>query len=302
MEAKKISLGFSAPAPTPTASKFETFKLNNGHDIPCLGLGTYLVKNKAHISIAMSAAYDAGYRLIDTARMYENEPFIGQMLQYLYKRRGAKREEFFLTTKVLPAETSYKGVFASVEKSLTALRTDYIDMLLIHWPTEDVKGRVGAWKAMQELCGKGTVRNIGVSNFLKVHLDSILTREDTMVRPCVNQMEVHPLYIDQPTIDYCAKNNIMVESYSPFRRNSIELLENEMMGRIAAAHAKSVAQVVLRWHHQRGFVVLPKSVNAEHVRENACIFDFVLSDAEMKDIEGLNRMSKVSWDPHSIDE
>eukprot|EP01022_Parablepharisma_sp_SALTPOND_P002844 TRINITY_DN1113_c0_g1_i2.p2 TRINITY_DN1113_c0_g1~~TRINITY_DN1113_c0_g1_i2.p2 ORF type:complete len:205 (-),score=12.53 TRINITY_DN1113_c0_g1_i2:426-1040(-) len=182
------------------SAPFESIKMNNNSQIPCLGLGTYQIPSK-DIYASLHAGYLSGYRLIDTARMYGNEAAIGLALQKLEKTYGVGRKDFFITTKILPAETNYKGVFESIEKSLAALSTDYIDLLLIHWPTQGVAGRIGAWKAMEKLYEQGVARNIGVSNFTKLHLESLLKRDIT-ITPCVNQIEIHPQYADWETSYY----------------------------------------------------------------------------------------------------
>ncbi len=283
------------------AAAFDTFLLNNGNRIPCLGLGTYTVTSPEHMCEILQTAHAAGFRLIDSARMYDNEDDIGWSLRSLTKTRHIPRSDFFITSKILPGETSYKSAYAAVSDSLKSLQTDYIDLMLIHWPTNSVKGRVGCWKAMQELHKKGVLRNIGVSNFTKKHLESLRSSEGVTIEPCVNQIEVHPRYIDAETIQYCHERNIILEAYCPFKQNAEDVMKDPILRRLAKGKGKSVAQVVLRWLFQRGIVALPRSNNVTHVQDNAAIFDFALTAGEMLEIEGLNDMSKCDWDPYSID-
>jgi len=284
-----------------TVSKaFATFKLNNGNSIPCLGLGTDAVKGKEHVYDLLLTSYKAGYRLIDSARMYGNEEDIGWALKKLEKDNKIPRTEFVLTSKILPADTSYKGANASLKKTLSALQTDYLDILLIHWPTDKVKKRIECWKAMQEMYDKKVVRNIGVSNFTKVHLESLRKDPEVNMVPSINQIEVNPMYIDTETIEYCKAKGIQLESYCPLKQNDKALLKNKEIESMSKKHGKTVAQVVLRWHLQNGYIALPRSNNPKHVVENANIFDFELSEKEMEKLNKLNVMDKQDWDPHLL--
>lgn len=283
-----------------TGSAFTTFKLNNGNSIPCLGLGTDAVRGKEHVYDILLAGYKAGYRLIDSARMYGNEQDIGWALKKLEKEHKIPRAEFVLTSKILPADTSCKGANASLKKTLGELKTDYLDVLLIHWPTDSVSGRIECWKAMEEMHEKKLVRNIGVSNFTKTHLESL--RKDPEVRavPSINQIETNPMYIDTETIGYCKSKGILLQSYCPLKQSDKALLKNKTLEGMGRKYNKSVAQVVLRWHLQSGYLALPRTNNPKHLVENADIFDFELSKEEMGIIEEMNVMDKQDWDPHRI--
>ena len=273
-------------------------RLNNGNWIPNLGLGTYLVSSNEHTYKILHKAYSCGYRLIDTARMYGNEEDIGWSIRKLKDELKIERCDFFITTKLMPKDTSYKGAYKSIKKSLKELKTDYIDLYLIHWPGKNVKERINCWKAMEELYNKGIVKNIGVSNFTTKHLKDLIS-ESTII-PCINQIEVHPLYADKDTIEYCKNKNILIQSYSPFAQKSPRLMEKEVLKRIKEKYEKSVAQVILRWNYQKEFIGLPRSNNTKHIEENANIFDFELSEDDMKQIDLLNEMQKVEWNPYTL--
>eukprot|EP00826_Nyctotherus_ovalis_P031939 TRINITY_DN2572_c0_g3_i1.p1 TRINITY_DN2572_c0_g3~~TRINITY_DN2572_c0_g3_i1.p1 ORF type:complete len:285 (-),score=48.01 TRINITY_DN2572_c0_g3_i1:25-879(-) len=279
---------------------FKQVQLNNNNWLPCLGLGTYLVSSKEHIYKILSAAYSSGYRLVDTARMYGNEDDIGWALKKLKEARGVERSEFWVTSKVMPRDTCYKGAYKSVRKSLSELQTDYLDLLLIHWPTSSGAQRIDCWKGMQELYSKGLVRNIGVSNFTASQLRELLDHAGTQTAPCVNQIEVHPLYQDEETVEFCKREGIVIESYSPLAQKDPALMRNRVLKEIGKKHKKSVAQIILRWNYQRGFIALPRSNDVRHVEENADIFGFQLSADDVREIERLNEMKKVEWDPHTI--
>lgn len=171
----------------------------------------------------------------------------------------------------------------------------------IHWPTQGVAGRVGAWRAMQEMQQQGKVRCIGVSNFTHGQLEDLIRRKSTVVVPCVNQIEIHPIYVDWGTIRFCQEKGIVLEAYSPFKQNDEDLMQNKRLLKIAKKHGKTVAQTILRWDYQHGFVSLPRSRSEDHVRENVDIFDFELTAAEMAKIDGMNQMDKACWDPHDIE-
>jgi len=233
--------------------------------------------------------------------MYDNEDDIGYALKKLEKSHGIQRSEFLLTTKILPGDTSYKGAYKTVSQSLKDFQTDYIDLVLIHWPTSDYKERNNCWVAMQELYKKGTIKNIGVSNFTKVHLENLKADPRISIVPCINQIEIHPLYIDSETIKYCRENNILLESYCPFAQNHTELMKNKTLAKIAKKYTKSIPQIILRWHYENGFIPIPRSNNTKHILENSLIFDFELTKSEIKEIDNLNCMDKTDWDPYSIE-
>jgi diketogulonate reductase-like aldo/keto reductase len=273
----------------------KVFKLNSGYSIPAVGLGTYQVRNQDEIDEAVSSAWEAGYRHIDTAVFYRNEKMIANALEK-YK---IPREEMFLTTKVPSDAMTYKDAKKCIEKSLKDLGTSYIDLFLIHWPgAKSVEDRLGVWRALEESVENGSVRSIGVSNFLRKHLKTIL--DNCKIKPAVNQIELHPLYIDSDTITYCNENDIVIEAYSPFARFDDKLIRNESLLEVAKKYKKKPNQVLVRWCIQHGWVVLPKSVKKNRVIENIDIDDFELSEEDIKILDSLNCGYKVCWDPNNV--
>jgi diketogulonate reductase-like aldo/keto reductase len=268
--------------------------LNNGLAIPQIGLGVWQAAEGAEVETAVRSALDSGYRLIDTAAIYGNEVGVGKAM----KASGLPREEIFLTTKLWNAHHAYEDALRACDESLQKLDCDYIDLYLIHWPLP-MEGRfVEAWKALETLYNDKRVLAIGVSNFKPHHLDELL-KEATIV-PAVNQIELHPMLQQKETRDYCAGRGIAVESYSPLMRAG-EVLEHSTIVSLAQQHNKTPAQVVLRWHVQNGLIVIPKSVNAERIRENFAIFDFELSADEMRQIETLDAGRRIAADPDTAD-
>eukprot|EP00825_Cyclidium_porcatum_P000952 TRINITY_DN10416_c0_g1_i1.p1 TRINITY_DN10416_c0_g1~~TRINITY_DN10416_c0_g1_i1.p1 ORF type:complete len:279 (+),score=35.40 TRINITY_DN10416_c0_g1_i1:144-980(+) len=273
-------------------------RFHTGQTIPQIGIGTWRVNKKKPIFNMIDYAYNSGYRHIDTAVMYENEHFIGKALQQ-YK---IPRKELFLTTKILPQDLTYQKTYQSVLNSLSQLQTDYLDMVLLHWPgAPTLQDRQESWNALQVLKDEGKIINIGVSNFLPKHIESLQQHKDYRYKPVVNQIETHPLYIDTKTIEYCQKNNILIESYSPLAVYNKKLINNSKLIAISQKYKKSIAQVVLRWHLQQGFIVIPKSLSQDHIQENISISNFQLSQDDMNQITKLNCNYKTDWDPCNID-
>lgn len=263
--------------------------LNTGHKMPVLGLGVWQVSGAA-ATRAVTSALQLGYRLIDTAKLYGNEAEVGRAV----RESGIDREEIFVTTKLWNDDHGRDRAPAALEASLRRLGLDYVDLYLIHWPGSTQ--RVETWKALTALRAEGRCRSFGVSNFTTAHLDELLRK--TEVVPAVNQVEQHPFLFQPQLDDYCSAHGIVLESYSPLARG--EGHRDPTLVRIARAHDRSVAQVMLRWGLQHGFVVIPKSVHAERIRENAAVFDFELDDSEMAEIDGLNRGAHVAWDPSRV--
>ena len=261
--------------------------LNDGNKIPILGFGTY----KANESTGVQAVLDAlasGYRLIDTAAKYENEEAVGEAIN----KSGLSREEIIVTTKLWRENLGYKNTMAAFKESLRKLQLDFIDLYLIHWPAnaknyEDwQKTNADTWRAMEELKEDGRIKSIGVSNFWQEHLEALFLT--AKIIPSVNQIEFHPGYWQPGLTEYCKKQNIVVESWSPLARGKV--FGNEMLERIAKTHNRSVSQVCLRWVIQHDVVVIPKSTTTERIKENINLFDFELSAEEMKQIDNLPEM------------
>lgn len=266
--------------------------LNNSVEIPQLGFGVYQIL-PGKVRSATEQALNAGYRHIDTAAAYANEAGVGEAV----RNSGIPRGEIFITTKLRNADQGYESTLKSFERSRHELGLEVIDLYLIHWPYPRHNLFVDSWKALEKLYADGVVRAIGVSNFLQPHLDRILTEGDIV--PAVNQIELHPTFQQTKLTEYSVAHGIAVESYSPLGQG--QDLSGTVVKEIAAAHGKSPAQVVLRWHLQRGFIVIPKSISAQRVQENIDVFDFSLSQDEVALINGLESGLRTSGDPATFD-
>lgn len=253
--------------------------LNNGVEMPLLGFGVYQMTNATECEAAVLEALHVGYRLIDTAAAYENEEAVGRAIA----ASGISRSEIFITTKLWVQDAGYEAAKAAFHRSLARLKLDYLDLYLIHQPYGDVHG---SWRAMEELQEGGKTRAIGVSNF---HPDRItdLTAFNR-IKPAINQIETHPFCQQIATQAFLAENGVQIESWAPFAEGRNNLFSNPVLTEIASRHHRSVAQVVLRWLLQRQVVSIPKSVNAERIRQNFSIFDFDLDDADMASITTLD--------------
>jgi len=264
-----------------------TVTLNNGVEMPYFGLGTWQSAAGSEVKNAILFAIDAGYKLIDTATLYQNEKSIGEAI----KESGVKREELFLTTKVWNDDQGFENTLRAYDNSLNLLGTDYIDLYLIHWP---VTGKFkDTWRALEKLYNEGRVRAIGISNFLKVHLDQLLP--EVNIIPAINQMEYHPYLIQQPLVNQCVSNGIQYQAWSPImqgRVNDIVLLKT-----IGKKYRKNPIQVVLRWDLQKGVATIPKSVNQARIISNSEIFDFELSGEEVAQIDALDCNHRFGYDP-----
>ena len=267
-----------------------TVTLNNGVTIPQVGLGVFQTKEGAEVERAVESALEAGYRLIDTAAAYGNEAGVGKAV----KASGLPREEVFITTKLWNANHAYEDALRAFDESLSKLDCGYIDLYLIHWPLPMEGKFTQAWKAMERLYADKRVRAIGVSNFKPHHLDELLKGAQTV--PAVNQIELHPLFQQKATRAYCAEHGIAVESYSPLMQAG-EALEHPVIANLAQKYGKTPAQVILRWHVQSGFIVIPKSVKPERIRENIDLFDFELSEQDMRAIDGMDGGRRIGADP-----
>ncbi|CAH0344347.1 aldo/keto reductase [Bacillus sp. CECT 9360] len=265
--------------------------LNNGVKMPWFGLGVYKVEEGQEVVNAVNTAIRHGYRSIDTASFYKNEEGVGKAI----KESGISREELFITTKVWNTEQGYETTIDSFEKSLKNLDIDYLDLYLIHWPVKDTYKET--WKAMEKLYKDGRVRAIGVSNFHIHHLEDLLA--DSEITPMVNQVEYHPRLTQTELHEYCKKQHIQLEAWSPLMRG--QLLDNPVLKEIGQKYSKSVPQVILRWDLQNGVVTIPKSIKEHRIVDNADIFDFVLTLEEMDKITSLNEDRRVGTNPDSFD-
>lgn len=255
--------------------------LNNGVEIPVLGLGVF--NSGEETSTAVRTAIEFGYRHIDTAKIYGNEEDVAKGI----KESGIDRNEIFITTKLWNDDMRAHKQRENIERSLELLKTDYIDLYLIHWPVKDVF--VESWKIMEEYYKKGVFRAIGVSNFHKNHMEELLKHAEIV--PAVNQVELHPYLTQEKLVDYDTENGIAVECWGPLARGKI--FGDEILTLIAGKYAKTVSQIVLRWEIQRGLITIPKSVHEKRIIENGDIFDFELSPDDMKAISNLNKNERM---------
>lgn len=254
-------------------------RLNNGIKMPQLGFGVCRIQDLEKCEETVLNAMKCGYRLFDTAAIYENEEAIGTAIQ----KSGIAREELFITSKLWVTNNSYEGAKIGFNESLEKLQLDYIDLYLIHRPLGDY---YGAWKALTELYIEGKIRAIGVSNFFNDNLYDLIYNNE--VKPAVNQIQCHPFMQRKPEIILHQELDVQLEAWSPFAVGSYDIFHNEQLVKISKNHQKSVAQIILRWHVQRGVIAIPKTENIERMKENIDIFDFRLSDEEMKAIEKLD--------------
>lgn len=251
--------------------------LSNGVKMPSVGLGTYKSGNEDETVKAVKCAIETGYRLIDTAYFYGTEKGVGEGI----KASGVDRSEIFLVTKLWNDDHGYEKTMKAFEKSLENLGVDYIDLYLIHWPNEL---NAETWRAFEELYNQGKVKAIGVCNFKIGHLEEL--KKTAKIMPMVNQIEMHPLSSKDDMLDYCRKNNIEVMAWSPIVRG--KLFTNELMESLTAKYKKTIAEIIIRWHVQRGVIPIPKSSNEGRIKENFDVFDFSLSEEDMKAIDSLN--------------
>lgn len=256
-----------------------TITLNNGVKMPAIGYGVFRMKDPAECEEAAVQAIQSGYRLIDTAAAYENEEAVGRAI----RRCGVPREELFITTKLWITDTSYEGAKRGFARSMERLGLGYVDLYLIHQPYNDY---YGAWRALEELYAEGKAHSIGVDNFTQDKLADFLFWNK--VKPAVNLVECNAFFQREDERLYMESKNIQMQAWSPLAAGQGRLFENKTLCAIANTHNKSVAQVVLRWLVQRNIVPLVKSANAQRMKENLDIFDFVLTDAEMQQIAALD--------------
>lgn len=268
--------------------KEKAVKFNNGRTMPVLGLGTYSLHGQTCIR-AVRAALDCGVRLIDTASMYGNEREVGMAVRDAVKN-GLSRNEIFVTTKIYP--TQFGDPQKAIEESLAKLDLGYIDLLLLHHPGN---GDVAAYRTLEKAVEEGAVRSIGLSNWYIKELTEFLPKVDVI--PALVQNEIHPFYQDRDVVPFIQEKGIVVQAWFPFggRGWTKSVLGHPEIAKIAKAHGKTAAQIVLRWNLQRNVSAIPGSSNPAHIKENTEIFDFELSDSDMKAIAALDRHEKHEW-------
>ena len=262
-------------------------RLANGVMMPVLGFGTYSLHGSL-CTDSVADAISAGYRLIDTATRYQNEEAVGAGI----KKSGIDRKSLFVTSKIWVDDSGYEPAKRAFQTSLDKLQLEYLDLYLIHRPRGDVQG---SWRAMEELNASGKIKAIGVSNFDQAQIASLTAGATT--KPVVNQLETHPFLQEVDELPYLSASGVQMEAWAPFAEGRNGLFINPVLEQIGRKHNKTVAQTVLRWHHQRGVIAIPRSSNPNHRRENLRIFDFSLDAEDMRKISALdlNRSQFPEW-------
>lgn len=261
--------------------------LNDGIKVPAMGLGTYKIEDEKTMDEVINAALDFGYEYIDTAKFYNNEEFIGKAL----KNSSKKRSDYMLATKVWPSDFGADKTKRSIEQSLKKLDTDYIDVIHLHWFGEDFDK---AWKVFMDYKDQGIVKSIAVCNFMPEQLVKLF---EVGVKPSMDQLESH-LYLQDPeTINFLKENKITHQAWSPLARTQGGILEEEILNKLADKYNKTPAQIALRWHIDRGTMIIPKSVHKERLQENIDIFDIELDESDLNSLASLDKKKRFSGDP-----
>lgn len=262
--------------------------LNNGVEIPYIGLGTWQINEESNCIKTITTALSLGYRLIDTASAYLNEEFIGKALL----SSNLPRESIFISSKLWVQDYGYEKTKIAFEKTLKRLHTHYLDMYMLHWAVGDY---IGSWNALEELYNQGKIRAIGVCNFPIDELNTLMT--NTNIKPVINQVETHPLFQQVKMKKFLKEKHIAHESWAPFSQGNTNLLHHPILRAIAKAHNKSISQVILRWHIESGSIVIPKATNYEHLKSNIEIFDFRLTSTELQAISTMDNNHPFSVSP-----
>jgi diketogulonate reductase-like aldo/keto reductase len=267
-----------------------TIRLNNGVEIPQVGLGVYEARAGDETRLAVRAALELGYRHVDTAKIYGNEEAVGAAI----RESGLPREEIFVTTKLWNGDQGKAKTAAAFEASLSRLGLDYVDLYLIHWPVERLRGE--SWAEMTKLLAAGKCRSIGVSNYTVKHLAELLRTSDVV--PAVNQVELSPFLVQKELLDFCAAKNIVVEAYSPLVK--ARRMKHPILVEVASKYGKTSAQILIRWSMQHDLVVIPKSVKKSRIAENFAVFDFAIAADDMRALDQLDEGFRTSWDPTDV--
>ncbi|KAL4433122.1 hypothetical protein ABPG74_010817 [Tetrahymena malaccensis] len=295
METQQIKLG---------KVKVPILNFREGGSIPQIGYGTYELRQNDCIT-GVTEALKIGYTHIDTASVYRNEQDIAKVIHN--PAYGIKREDLFITSKISPGEQGYEQAKKAVQDMLTRLNIKYLDCVLIHWPgvsklppndPKNAQIRLETWKALIELRKAGIIKHIGVSNFNINHLQHLIEKSE--FKPEMNQFEIHPLCFNKKTIEFCQKNGILVEAYSPLARQHEKVMKHPLINQIAQKYKKTVPQVILRWALQNNMVIIPKSKTPQRIQENIDILDFVLTPEELEKMNSLDENLHTCWDPISV--
>lgn len=278
----------------------KTFSLNNGLTIPSIGFGTWQIEEGKTAYDAVLFAIKSGYRHIDTAAVYGNEKSIGEAI----KDSGIPREELFITTKAWNSHRGYEKTMEAFDQSLGLLGLDYIDLYLIHWPANTSQFpenwnelNLSSWKAMEDLYADNKIKSIGVSNFMVKHLEALLPI--VAIPPMVNQIEYHPGYLQNDVVEFCQKNSIHIEAWSPI--GSGRILENELLNELATKYSTSVGQICIRFALQNNVTPLPKSVTPKNIENNLSVFDFTIEDSDIKKIKEMSLEGFSGLNPDEVE-
>ncbi|MBC9129941.1 aldo/keto reductase [Frischella sp. Ac13] len=264
--------------------------LSNGVALAQLGFGTFKIVDSKEANTAIMTALENGYRSFDTAQLYNNENILGDV----FANCGVPRKELFLTTKVSNNNQGYAQTLRSFEQSLNDLKTDYIDLFLVHWPLKN--HFFATWKALEHIYENKMARAIGVCNFHQSHFELLKTQAN--IKPMINQIEIHPYLVQQELINYLQTENIAIEAWSPLARGRVN--DDQLLINIGNKYQKTPSQVTLCWHKQKGIIVIPKSVNPQRIAENTQIFDFELTTEEMQKIDQLNEGFRTGPNPDNV--
>jgi diketogulonate reductase-like aldo/keto reductase len=271
---------------TRTYSIDSTVTLPGGVEMPVLGLGVWQTGAGEETRTAVKAAIAAGYRLVDTARVYQNETDVGAAV----RESGVARERIFLTTKLWNSDHGYDRTLRACDQSLARLGLEQVDLYLVHWPAP---GRSETWRAMERLLADGKVRAIGVSNYTVRHLEELLG--ECRIAPAVNQVEFSPFLFQRALLEFCRSHRIQLEAYGPLVRG--QRMEHPTLARVAERHGRTPAQVLIRWGIQHELVTIPKSARPARIVENADVFGFALDAEDMRALDALDEGLRTSWDP-----
>ncbi len=286
----------------PSAASLLDITLANGVRMPAVGLGTFQIKDRADVLNSVSSAIAHGYRLIDTASVYRNEAYIAEATS----EAKVDRKSLFITSKLAPVDHGTEKATRAIEKTLAALKTDYLDLYLIHWPgvqgldvqDERVRNlRMESWRVLEDYHHRGVLKCIGVSNYEVRHLAEVIAQ--CKVKPQVNQIELHPQYQNREVVEFCQKNSIHITAYSSLGKGSASLLEDPTVMKVAESCGKSPAQVLLKWALNKGYSVLPKSVNDARIKLNIEL-DFELNEKDMDTLDTMDTTEQYAWNPRTV--